>query len=179
MRTRLLPVLLAASLFAGVGIVYGCATLPNVPVAGSDLTDQFAKDFYPELKQGMKWTYTTTSNAGSTPTTSETSNEVTKVEDGIATMETKAGDKVSGTSTSSVIVRADMFKNYKSAGAEDVKVPAGDYKGAAKLESKSNTDSLKTFMWLVPGVGMVKSETTMTSNGNTAVATTELKEFKK
>lgn len=168
--------LLVAALTVGTASLVACATGPTVPVAGAELNEQFAKDFYPELKAGMKWIYVTTGESSSM----ETGTEVTEVKDGVATLKNWSSMANSTTtSTSPAKITVDFFKAFKSAGSEDVKVPAGEYKGAAKLEAKTNTADNKAYMWYAAGVGMVKSETSVTANGKTTVMKVELKEFKK
>lgn len=178
MKMNFTRVLVAAAIIAGGAALAACSGNPAVPAVGSDLNADFYKSFAPYYAKGTKRTYTlTTKINGTAAPSTEMIQEVLDVVGDQATIKTTINGTTAAESKMSItgnpLDAGGSSSPYKSEGAEDVKVPAGEFKGAAKISVTSG--STKSIAWLSAGTGLVKSETT----SGTSVSLIELKEYKK
>lgn len=186
MRFPLRPFAVAIGL--GALSIVACTALPTVstvPAAGATLDSKFWKDYGPPAKKGTKWTYLETMVNGDKTSTGEYTEEITEVQGDVVTVKitgTHAGvsDPVNETATRSATfdpttASATESLPFKSEGAVDVKVPYKEFKGAAKVSV--NMEGLAMTMYLVPGIGAVKTESTATMFNLTQRFTNELKAF--
>jgi hypothetical protein len=150
--------------------------VPTPPPVGSDVDISFLQTFNPAFAAGMKYTDIITVSPANKP--EEVSIEITAVaEDSL-----KVKIKTAQGTTDKTYTTADFTNptlepstkvKFKYAGKEDIKVPAGDFKGATKI---TLTTANGTFTgWLATGIGTVKKIFIDTKKITT---TTQLKEFK-
>lgn len=169
--------------------LFACAgSAPSMPAVGQAVPADTLKQLMPKYDKGTKWTYATTTTGASSAAT-EMTQEVTEVNGDKVTLKVTSGSS-SNTATIDLTQGNPMAGfgstptgGYVSAGNEDVKVPAGEYKGAAKLTvtpaAGSSSATTKVTMWLAKDVGMVKATSETTSGSTTLTTTIELKEYKK
>lgn len=148
---------------------------PTPPPVGSDVDIKFLQTFNPVFAIGMIYTQTVTVG---TAKPEDVTKEITKVTADSLTVKIK---NLQGTQEKTFTIAdftnptsepSDKVK-FKYAGKEDIKVPAGDFKGAAKI---TLTNANGTFTgWLTPGTGTVKKTFT---DAKKITTKTELKEFK-
>lgn len=173
--------LLLASLLGSTAVLAGCLLAPSgvqVPAVGTALTASIWESFMPTYKAGMAFTYVNTSKVGSeAETSSDSTKEILKVENGVATYKATV-EGATMEATMSAVPKLDEHLSLKSEGPEDVTVPAGTFKGAAKFSGANSEPGSTLTYWLVPGKGYVKTVATSVVNGTTATWTSELKEFK-
>lgn len=178
--TLIRPVILA-SLLGGAVALAACIPGPTgveVPAAGTELNETHWNAYMPEYKVGMKLTYAHTHTFGETVETGETSTEVLKIENGIVTLKNTEVDGSTSEATDSVKPKFHSPFPLISKGASDVTVPAGTFKGAAKFEGTDPDSGATAMMWLVPGKGYVKFQTTGTVGEDSYTSVMELKSFK-
>ena len=180
-----LRALALAAILGGSAAMTGCDLLPSasnakieVPAIGTPMTAELWESYMPKYKAGMVITYVSVSTHGDTiDEPVEATKEYLKVEDSVISYRSTIGS-TSVEATMSAITKPESNLNLKSEGPEDVTVPAGTFKGAAKFSGPNGGIGSTITYWLVPGKGYVKVFTSNATNGTTASWTNELKVFK-
>lgn len=147
---------------------------PAQPVirVGAEVDVKFVNSFEPKPTAGTKITVIS-SSPGIEP--KELTTEITAVDGDILTVKITDPDGTKELKGKNEDFQDDLPQTgIKYEGKEDVKVPAGEYKGATKV-SFTNSLQTKVQLWLVQGIGPVKRIDTLVDG---RIVTTELKEFK-
>ncbi len=141
------------------------------PKVGSNVDNKFVQSFEPKPTAGTKITYISTAPTGETR---ESTTEILSVKDEIIKVRLTDPDGSKELEGKNEDFKDDLPKTgIKYEGKEDIKVPAGEHKGATKV-SFTNEQGTKVTLWLVKGFGPVKRVDFIKESH---VITTELKEF--
>lgn len=177
--------LVLTSFVAGTLALAGCDLLPSsvgtggqVPAVGTPMTAELWESYMPKYKAGMIITYVNaTTHGDQVEPPVEATKEYLKVENGVISYRSTIGD-TTVEATVSAITKPESNLNLKSEGPEDVTVPAGTFKGAAKFSGPNAGPNSTITYWMVPGKGYVKVRSSAETNGTLATWTSELKTFK-
>lgn len=181
--------LIVAFLMGSVAALAGCELLPSavnsegkVPEKGTRMTADLWASYMPKYKAGMIITYAeTTINADQSESVIEISKEILKVEGDVVTYRNTSVTSNGSASfelTMPANSKPDSDLNLTSEGAEDVTVPAGTFKGAAKFTGPNVGEGSTITYWFVPGKGHVKIFTHNPTKPGTGSWRSELKVFK-
>lgn len=135
-------------------------TTSSIPVTGNkDLSKEYIESFDPPLKVGQKYTYiVTNSKDGSTD---ESSTEILDIQS--SSIKVRFSSQKTG-----IVEKVGSLEEFSddlpdtgilNEGNEDIKVPAGEYKGALKISypgAYSNGTRSKVTVWLVKDIGAIK-----------------------
>lgn len=179
-------ILSTSFIFASSFASFSAFSKTNLTI-GSSASIESIKAYYPSVKAGTKWIYTSKTNMGSMEVAKfDLVTEVTKVAGDMVTLKaTGAGLNINKTvkrSDFSPISSNDpQLKNviYKYQGTENVSTPAGNFSGADKYISVTNSagSKVETKVWLVKGTGPVKTEVKSTASGMVINSSVILKKF--
>ncbi|MNL49943.1 hypothetical protein D3C87_1729180 [compost metagenome] len=146
------------------------------------MTADLWASYMPTYKAGMIITVAEiTENPDKSESVVEITKEILKVEGGVVSYRNTSVTPTATTSfelTMPANGRPESNLNLISEGAEDVTVPAGTFKGAAKFTGPNVGEGSTITYWFVPGKGYVKSFTHNPTKPGTGSWRSELKVFK-
>jgi len=157
--------------------VYSCSsetpnTVNSSSVSESQVNAKFVADFEPKPKAGQKIVYISSSPGNQSR---ELTTEIIAVDGDVVTVKVTDAEGSKELKGKNEDFKDDLPQTgITLEGTEDVKVPAGEFKGATKV-SFTNATNTKVILWLAQGTGPIKRIDTL---ANGLVITTELKEFK-
>lgn len=165
----------------------GCSkptATPSVP-AGTKIGNQhsFWGSMLPAYRPGMSWSYRRVLVGNGTLTTDSLSIEVASVEKWASLKVTGWMEPATVSLQAPTEAILSPSATYESLGTEDVTVPYGSFKQAAKFrfdpQYTAQAVGSETLLWFVQGVGLVKTASIRQSGEKSTVVTQELTAFKK